>query len=172
MNTIMIVSPELLAYCAAHTYLEPNLVEYTREVSKALREHHGAAWYVIPGSLHGSGEVYRYYNGRLLLPSMISSESADGWLLTSAIFSSKGDTVDGIASDIILPRGIEDDLRSLAGQYEFVYLIRNPAIGLGKLSYLVGVQYAPVLVQKRGDLGKSSALQQKQKHVSKPNTPK
>jgi hypothetical protein len=74
-------------------------------------------------------------------------------------------------SDLILPRGLEDELHQLEAQRLVTYLIRTPAIGLGSLTLAIDEDNVPMLVRNGAPLERAPR-KRKQKHVSKSNNSK
>jgi hypothetical protein len=107
----------------------------------------GTRLLVSPGSLHAVGEIYAYVNGDVR-PFI--------WDGTSLRF---------MASDLLLPRGLSDDLRRLADPGWNVYFIRIPSIGLGSNRLVIDENLMPMLVSTLGDKLSPSSVNNNKKHV-------
>lgn len=138
-NRILEMEADSRLYATVNNGIEPD-------------EEKGVALFITPGSLHRSGEVYEYVNG-----AVVKIE----YLFDKKTFRTE-------LSDLIIPRGIEDELHLLARQGWRVYLIRTPAIGLGSNQLVIADNNIPVLVCKV-DAPEGQKPQQKQKHVTEPS---
>jgi hypothetical protein len=149
MNTIVIINKRAKPLKAAN-----------------IRDHKGLAFFLNPGSLHAEGEEYLYTTAGLV--QIVMSEDSSPNVKKQEDDLDRYMKLSGFTgsyhlrpTDLILPRGIQDELHQLASEY-LTFFVRTPAIGLGSHKIILKGDFDNMMLIKASNnrsTGKSNGRQ-------------